>query len=195
MRWLSPDGLSIFWISFQGECLVMTGARETNIIMCSPSLLKMGLMTGRASRTHTRPGPRCGHLCACSFTGCVSLQNKIHCTFAPTWHNWQWNHTRGKTHTEHTPGGLGVSLPTYNRHYKVCLNFERRLFSCSTCISLSSRNLLVLWSSLSFSIFVNRVKDLTFTACCLSSPSNAGVMDRLAHQDPDFTHLPAWGQS
>lgn len=69
MRWLSPDGLSIFWISFQGECLVMTREKETNIIMCCQSPLKMGLMTGGASRTHTQPDSCCRHLCVCSFMG------------------------------------------------------------------------------------------------------------------------------
>lgn len=47
----------------------MTGERETNIIMCCQSPLKMGLMTGRASRTHTQPNSRRGHLCVCSFMG------------------------------------------------------------------------------------------------------------------------------
>ena len=44
----------------------MTRERETNIIMHCQSLLKMGLMTGRASCTHTWPDSQCGHLCACS---------------------------------------------------------------------------------------------------------------------------------
>lgn len=90
MRWLSPDGLSIFWISFQGECLVMTRERETNIIMCCQSPLKMGLMTGRASRTHTRSGwtPMCLFI-----YGYASSQNKVCCIFTPTWHNRVKSHT------------------------------------------------------------------------------------------------------
>lgn len=47
----------------------MTRERETNIIMCCQSPLKMGLMTGRASRTHIRPDSECGHPCVCSFMG------------------------------------------------------------------------------------------------------------------------------
>lgn len=47
----------------------MTGERETNIIMCCQSPLKMGLMTDRASRTHTQPDSQRGHLCVCSFMG------------------------------------------------------------------------------------------------------------------------------
>lgn len=47
----------------------MTRERETNIIMCCQSRLKMGLMTGIASRTHARPDSECGHLCVCSFIG------------------------------------------------------------------------------------------------------------------------------
>lgn len=47
----------------------MTREGETNIIMCCQSPLKMGLMTGRASRTHTWPDSQSEHLSVCSFMG------------------------------------------------------------------------------------------------------------------------------
>lgn len=55
----------------------MTRERETNIIMCGPAPLKMGLMTGRASRTHTpQSGSESGYLCVCSFMGMQVCKTK-----------------------------------------------------------------------------------------------------------------------
>lgn len=42
--------------------------------------------------------------------GYASLQNEIWHIFAPTWHNWQWNHTQGIKHTRHT---VRANLPKY----------------------------------------------------------------------------------
>lgn len=104
MRWQSPDGLSIFWISFQRERAVMTREGETNIIMCFRPPLKMISMTGRASCSHTWPEFQCRHLGVCLVYGHVSLQSKIWCILTPTWHNWQWKklHAGQKTYRAQT---------------------------------------------------------------------------------------------
>lgn len=183
MRWLSPDGLSIFWISFQGECLVMTRERETNIIMCCQSLLKMGLMTGRASRTHTRSGwtPMCLFI-----YGYASLQNKVCRIFAPTWHNRVKSHTGRKNIQAHT---AWASLPKYCTE-KAHVPIKTTAFVVLVWLNLASLNSSLYSLSL---LSVYKHSYLTFMLLLFSSKWN--LLDRLAHQDPDFTHLSAWGPS
>ena len=97
----------------------MTREKETNIIMCCQSPLKMGLMTGRASRTHTWSDPRRGHLCARSLTSVRVCKINLPHTYT---HMTQLTVKSHAAHTEHT---LSLSKTPQILHLKSsCPNFE-----------------------------------------------------------------------
>ncbi len=75
--------------------------------------------------------------------GYASLQNEICRIFAPTWHNWQWNHTQGMKHTGHT---AWVNLPKY------CIKKAHVLILREYCFCCFSMTQLVLTEFITFLI-------------------------------------------
>lgn len=139
-----------------------------------PSLLKMGLMTGRASRTHIQPDSQRGHLCACSFMGMRVCKIKSSAYLHPRDIS-RWNHTQAIKHTEHTESELGLTdLAMYNNH-----GTEKPMFEFWEEIAF-----VVAWvhlSSLNSPFFLSRWH--------LSSKLHAS--HKQGHRVPDFVDLPA----
>lgn len=150
------------------------GNQYYNVLL---SLLKMGLMTGRASRTHTQPDSQCGHLCVCSSMAMQVCKIKSGTYFHP--HNIthsEITHTGYKTYRVHTRW----TLHDQSRHVLILRGYR-------FCFSMTQPALVELIIFLIFSV------SLTFMLPLFSSKLH--VLHRQAHQNSDFTCLLTWGQS